>query len=90
MQETLETQVWYLDQEDPLEEKMATHSSSLWRTGKPDMLQSMGSQWVRHDWSTEQQPVFLPGKPHGKVILAGYSQWGRQELDRAERLQMHA
>ena len=26
-----------------------------WRTKKPGMLQSMGSQRVGHDWSTEQQ-----------------------------------
>ena len=26
-----------------------------WRTGQPGMLQSMGSQMVRHDWETEQQ-----------------------------------
>ena len=25
----------------------------MWRTGKPVVLQSMGSQWVRHDWVTE-------------------------------------
>ena len=28
-------------------------SGSWWRTGKPGMLQSMGSQRVRHDWATE-------------------------------------
>jgi len=28
-------------------------SESWWWTGKPGMLQSMGSQRVRHDWSTE-------------------------------------
>ena len=28
---------------------------SLWRTGKPGVLQSMGSQEVGHDWATEQQ-----------------------------------
>ena len=28
-------------------------SGSWWWTGKPGMLQSMGSQWVRHDWETE-------------------------------------
>ena len=28
-------------------------SGSWWWTGKPDMLQSMGSQRVRHDWTTE-------------------------------------
>ena len=30
-------------------------SGRWWRTGKPGMLQSMGSQRVRHDWATEQQ-----------------------------------
>ena len=50
MQET-----WFrsLDQEDPLEKEMATHSSTLaWKipwTEKPGRLQSMGSQRVRHD-----------------------------------------
>ena len=42
-----------LGQEDPLEEEMATHSSSLaWRilwTEEPAWLQSMGSQRVRLD-----------------------------------------
>ena len=44
-----------LDQEDPLEEGMATHSSILawgipW-TEEPDGLQSTGLQRTRHDWS---------------------------------------
>ena len=50
------TQVWSLDLEDPLEKGMATHSRILaWRiprTDKPGMLQSVGSQTVRHDWTT--------------------------------------
>ena len=29
------------------------NSGSWWRTGKPGMLKSMGSQRVRHDWVTE-------------------------------------
>ena len=29
-------------------------SGRWWRTGKPGMLQSMGSQRVGHDWATEQ------------------------------------
>ena len=35
------------------------NSGRCWRTGKPCMLQSMGSQWVGHDWATEQwqQPI---------------------------------
>ena len=48
-----ETQVQFLDQEDPLEKGMATHSSILaWRiprTEKPSGLRSMGSQRVGHD-----------------------------------------
>ena len=50
MQETQEMQVPSLSQEDPLEEKMATHSSILaWRipwTEVPGGLRSMGSQRV--------------------------------------------
>ena len=42
-----------LGREDPLEEKMATHTSILaWRipwTEEPGGLQSVGSQRVRHD-----------------------------------------
>ena len=48
MQETQEMQVWFLGQEDPLEEDMATHSSILaWKfpwTEEPGGLQSMGLQ----------------------------------------------
>ena len=47
------TWVRSLDQEDPLEEGMATHSSiPAWRipwTEEPARLGSMGSQRVRHD-----------------------------------------
>ena len=32
-------------------------SRRWWRTGKPDMLQSMKSQRVGHEWATEQQIV---------------------------------
>ena len=53
MQETL---VQSLDQEDPLEKEMTTHSSILaweipWRE-EPGELQSMGLQRVGHDWAT--------------------------------------
>ena len=48
-----EMQVQVLDQEDPLEEKMATHSSILaWKipwTEEPGGLQSTEWQRVRHD-----------------------------------------
>ena len=48
-----ETQVQFLDWEDPLEKEMATHSSTLaWRIPwmeEPGRLQSAGSQRVGHD-----------------------------------------
>ena len=45
-------------QEDPLERKMAAHSSILaleipW-TEQPGRLHSIGSQRVPHDWATQQ------------------------------------
>ena len=52
----LETGLWSLGQEDPLQKEMATHSSTLaWKipwTEERGRLQSMGSQTVRHDWAT--------------------------------------
>ena len=48
-----EIQVRSLDQEDPLEKEMVTHSGTLaWKipwTEGPGRLQSMGSQRVGHD-----------------------------------------
>ena len=48
-----DTGVRSLGGEDPLEKEMATHSSTLaWKIPwmeKPDRIQSMGSQRVRHD-----------------------------------------
>ena len=56
MQETLETRIRSLGQEDPMEEELATHSSVLaWRisqTEEPGRLQSKGLQGVEHDWAT--------------------------------------
>ena len=53
MQETQETGVQSLGEEDPLEEGVATHSSILaWRilwTEEPGGLQSMGLLRVGHD-----------------------------------------
>ena len=51
-----ETWIWTLTWENPLEKGMATHSSILaWRipwTEEPGGPQSMGSQRVRHNWTT--------------------------------------
>ena len=35
--------------------KVWASSGRWWRTGRPGMLQSVGSQRVGHDWTTEQQ-----------------------------------
>ena len=48
-----------LDQEDPLEDEVVTHSSihagKIPCTEKPGGLQSIGLQRVEHDRATEQQ-----------------------------------
>ena len=36
------------------------------------------------DKARHPTPVFLPGEAHGQRSLAGYSPWGRRELDIAE------
>ena len=43
--------------------------------------------WVKKiPWRRVWQPtpVFLPGESHGQRSLAGYSPWGRKELDTTE------
>ena len=51
-----ETPVWSLGQEDPLEKETAIHSSILAlripQREEPGGLQSMWSQWIRHNWAT--------------------------------------
>ena len=58
----LETWVWSLGWENPLEKGMATHSSILtWRilwTEEPGGLQSMGMKRVGHDWVTNTNLPF--------------------------------
>ena len=55
-----ETQVQSLGREDPLEKETATHSSILtWKTPwteEPGVLQSMGSQRVRHNLAAKPRP----------------------------------
>ena len=89
MQETL---VQFLGQENPLEKRMATHSSIL---GLP--------WWLRQSRILVQcgDPVPIPGledpleevnplqcsyleKPHGQGSLEGYSPWGSRESDTTE------
>ena len=59
--------VWRQDEKGMTEEEMAgwhyrSCGSCRW-TGKPGMLQSMGSQRVRHDWANEQNWTFLKFSP---------------------------
>ena len=66
-----ETWVPSLDWGDPLEKGMATHTNSpAWRipcTEEPGGLQSMGSQRVGHDWSTNTSTFRLPGSSCGNT-----------------------
>ena len=68
-----ETRVQSLDQDNPLEKRMATHSTFLaWRipwTEEPCGLQSTRSQRVGHDWETFTFSVLLAGRPHNKTFL---------------------
>ena len=44
------------------------NSGSWWWTGRPGMLQSMGSQRVGHDWVTELNWIISEGFPSGSVV----------------------
>ena len=46
-------------------------SGSWWWTGKPDVLQSMGSQRVRHDWATELNWVTAPSLYRNPCMVHG-------------------
>ena len=66
-----ETCIQFLDQEDPLEKGMATHSSILaWRipeTEEPGGLQCMGSQRGRHNWATYALTFTFPARLFTKM-----------------------
>ena len=72
-QETLEMQVQFLDQEDPLEKDMATYSSILaWRipwTEEPGGLQSIGLQRVRQNWF-DLAYRHIPWKPRSLTMTS--------------------
>ena len=67
---------------------------SMFLLGSDDKeLLAMQQTWVwswvgkipwRREWLPA--PVFLPGKSHGQMSLAGYSPWGHKELDTTEWL----
>ena len=54
------------------------NSGSRWGTGRPGMLQSTGSQRVRHDWAIEQQKDYDPKEDDIKVT----SNWNARSKKR--------
>ena len=79
-----ETWVWSLNQEDPLEKEMATHSSILTQKilwmGEPGGLQSMGSQG--RDLVTKQQQQTIKAVENQGKIVASWSRKGGLWLPR--------
>ena len=60
-----------------------------WLRQQSVCLQCGFDPWVeKFPWRRKWQPspVFLPGEAHRSRSLAGYSPWGRKELDVTERL----
>ena len=83
MQETSETQVRSLGQEEPLEEEMATHSSMLaWRipwTEEPGRFASMGSQRVRYHSAIKQQQQYSTGNSTQYSVMTFIRRESKQE-----------
>ena len=50
-------------------------SRTWWWTGKPGMLQSMGSQKVRHNWATELNSLKMLGRPNRPIFQTKYIHW---------------
>ena len=48
------------------------NSGRKWRTGKPGVLQSMGSKRVRHNWAPEQQPPMWVITERYSIINSGH------------------
>ena len=75
-----EMQVWSLDQEDPLDKEMATHSSILvweipWTEYEPGGLQTMGLDRVGHDWVTKHtQVITVCGVTKSQIRLSDWAQ----------------
>ena len=47
------------------------------------------SYWENSEKAMAPYAVFLPGESHGRRSLVGGSPWGREELDKTERLDFH-
>ena len=57
---------------------------STCNVGDPGLIPESGKIPCRRKW--QPTPVFLPGKPHERKSLEGYSPWGHKESDTTERL----
>jgi len=57
---------------------------SICNVGDLGSIPGLGKSPWRRAW--QPTPVFLPGEFHGQRSLAGYSPWGRKELDMTEQL----
>ena len=55
------------------------NSGRWWGTGKPSVVQSMGSQRVGHNWATKRRTKYM-FSGEGRSMV-GYSPWGHKESD---------
>ena len=68
---------------DVIIESMDMNLRELWekeRTGTPGMLQSMGSQRVRHDWATKDQQIAFPWSNDVGILISGSSAFSKASL----------
>ena len=56
------------------------NSRSWWWTGKPGVLQSMGSQRVRHDWATELNWTEFLNTLRGINFMGGELSWDKNQI----------
>jgi len=62
----------------------AVGKASIHNAGDSGSIPGLGRFPWRRKW--QPNPVILPGKSHGQGSLAGFSPWGRKELDMTQRL----
>ena len=78
-----ETWVQSLGWEDPLEKEMTIHSSTIaWKipwTEEPGRLQSMGLQWVGHDWASLER-ILIHCTTREATILLSWEEGGDGEF----------
>ena len=78
---------WRQEEKGMTEEEMVewtcvwVDSGSWWWTGKPGVLQSMGSQRVGHNWATELNYYFVDG---GYTFFKNQRQWGLSSGERCD------